>query len=98
MTKFSQGVLDARGYFSVDLSMDKSIVFKLSEMLREHPLRSIRNESSKFIEAFRSMHQMIQDNCFILASNRTCEHLYSTPMLLLCHCFLLLILSIVPFL
>ncbi len=46
MTKFSQGVLDARRHFSVDLSMDEAIAFKLSQMLCEHPLRSVRNESS----------------------------------------------------
>jgi len=72
--------------------MDEAIAFKLSQMLCEHPLRSVRNESSKFIEAFRSMHEMIQDDCLILAFNRTCEHLYGTPMLLRSHCFLLLIL------
>src|SRR6266487_4926120 len=42
--------------------MDEAIAFKLSQMLCEHPLRSVRNESSKFIEAFRSMHEMIQDD------------------------------------
>jgi hypothetical protein len=62
--------------------MDEAIAFKLSQMLCEHPLRSVRNESSKFIEAFRSMHEMIQDDCLILAFNRTCEQLYGTPMLL----------------
>jgi len=56
VTKFSQGVLDAWRHLSVDLSMEEAIVFKLSEMLREHPLRSVRDESSKFIEAFLSFH------------------------------------------
>jgi len=92
VTKFSQGILDARRHFSVDLSMDEAIAFKLSQMLCEHSLRSVRNESSKFIEAFRSMHEMIQDDCLILAFNRTCEQLYGTPMLLRSHGFLLLML------
>jgi hypothetical protein len=58
--KFRQRVLDPGRNFFVDFPVDNAILLEFPQLSGEHPLGYLRQEPSQFIEALRTLEQIVQ--------------------------------------